>query len=59
MTQPSAAELASVSPNADDVMYTVNTNVVMTALKAADAQSQSPHATTWPREVVADMPSQY
>lgn len=45
---PSAAEAASSPPKALDVRYTVKTNVVITALKAADPQSQEAHARIWP-----------
>ena len=41
---PRTAEAWSSPPKALEVRYTVKTNVVMTALKAAEPQSQAAHA---------------
>src|SRR3954452_24723686 len=45
---PRTAEALSSPPKALDVRYTVNTKVVMTALKAAEPQSQEAQASTRP-----------
>ncbi|MCY1215150.1 hypothetical protein D9M72_269890 [compost metagenome] len=52
---PSTAEAWSSPPKALEVRYTVNTNVVITALKAAEPQSHAAHARTLPL-LVADVP---
>ena len=44
--QPSCASTVPSGPKLELVRYTVNTNVVTTALKAAEPQSHSPHAST-------------
>lgn len=43
---PKTTELASLFPKRSLVRYTVKTKVVMTALIAADPQSQAAHAMT-------------
>jgi hypothetical protein len=45
---PRTADAWSSPPNAFEVRYTVKTNVVMTALKAAEPQSQDAQARTRP-----------